>query len=128
MVIGLGVDILEIARIRETIAGQGEAFLRRVFTAQEIAYCGGKADPFQHYAARFAAKEAVSKALATGWSGDFAWKDVEVMNDPGGRPLVTLHGRIGERLAGCRILVSLSHSDTQVVAVALIERGAEQGG
>jgi holo-[acyl-carrier protein] synthase len=128
MVVGLGVDILEIARIRATIESQGEAFLRRVFTAREIAYCGAKADPFQHYAARFAAKEAVSKALATGWSGDFAWRDVEVMNDETGKPLVTLHGRIGERLAGCRILVSLSHSDAHVVAVALIERGAEQSG
>jgi holo-[acyl-carrier protein] synthase len=121
MILGLGVDIIEIERIRKVIAEQGEAFLRRVFTDNEVAYCGVKADPAQHYAARFAAKEAVSKALATGWSGDFAWRDVEVMNDAGGRPSAAVHGRLGERLAGCGLLVSLSHSDTHVVAVAIIE-------
>ena len=123
MVVGLGVDIIEIARIRRTMEEQGEAFLHRIFTAREIAYCAAKANPSQHYAARFAAKEAVSKAMATGWSGEFAWCDVEVMNDGAGRPQVALHGRLGERLAGCRVLVSLSHSESHVVAVALIERG-----
>lgn len=123
MVKGLGVDIIEIARIRRTIEDQGDAFLRRIFTAREIAYCTAKANPSQHFAARFAAKEAVSKAMATGWSGDFAWCDVEVMNDEAGRPQVALHGRVGERLAGSRVLVSLSHSDAHVVAVALIEGG-----
>jgi holo-[acyl-carrier protein] synthase len=121
MIFGLGVDILEIDRIRSVIAEQGEAFVRRVFTPNEVTYCSGKADPVQHYAARFAAKEAVSKAMATGWSGEFAWKDVEVMNDAAGKPLVTLHGNIGARLAGYRVLVSLSHSDAHVVAVAVIE-------
>lgn len=121
MILGLGVDILEIERVRRVIAEQGDAFLRRVFTDLEVSYCSAKADPAQHYAARFAAKEAVSKALATGWSGDFAWRDVEVMNDAAGRPLAAVHGRLGERLAGCRLLVSLSHSVSQVVAVAVIE-------
>jgi holo-[acyl-carrier protein] synthase len=121
MVLGLGVDIIEIARVRRSIEEQGESFLQRVFTPAEIAYCRTKANPYQHYAARFSAKEAVSKALATGWSGEFVWRDVEVMNDPSGRPQVTLHGRLGERLAGCRLVVSLSHAEAHVVAVALIE-------
>lgn len=121
MVHGLGVDIMEIDRVRRVVAEQGEAFLTRVFTTAEIAYCGSKADPAQHYAARFAAKEAVSKAFTTGWSGEFAWRDVEVTNDPSGRPHVVLHGRMRERLAECRILLSLSHSGTHVAAVALIE-------
>jgi holo-[acyl-carrier protein] synthase len=127
MILGLGVDIIEIERIRKAVGEQGEGFLGRIFTPTEVTYCSGKANPSQHYAARFAAKEAVSKALATGWSGEFAWKDVEVMNDAAGRPLVTLHGRIGERLAGCRVLVSLSHSETHVVAVAVIEGPAPAG-
>jgi holo-[acyl-carrier protein] synthase len=121
MVLGLGIDIIEIARIRRTMEVDGEGFLRKVFTAGEIAYCGGKADPAQHYAARFAAKEAVSKAMSTGWSGEFRWRDVEVMNAETGAPAVVLHGRIAERLGACRVLISLSHSDAHVVAAAVIE-------
>ena len=121
MVRGIGVDIIEIERIRRSINDSGERFLQKIFTPKEIAYCSGKADKFQHFAARFAAKEAVSKALATGWSGDFLWKDVEVMNEASGAPRVTLHGRLRERLSSAMVLVSLSHSDTHVVAMALIQ-------
>lgn len=121
MVRGIGVDIVEIDRIRESIERLGDAFLAKVFTPHEIAYCTSKPNQHQHFAARFAAKEAVSKALATGWSGEFAWKDVEITNDPLGKPLVTLHGRLGETLAGCTVFLSISHDDTRVVAMALIE-------
>ena len=121
MVRGIGIDILEIDRVRVTIETQGDAFVRRVFTDAEIAYCNAKHRREQHFAARFAAKEAVSKALATGWAGDFAWRDAEVVNDPGGQPRVLLHGRLRERLAGCVIHLSLSHSATHVVAVAVID-------
>ena len=121
MIRGLGVDIIEIARIRDLVEAQGTRFLERVFTAEEIAYCNSKPHRHQHFAARFAAKEAVSKALASGWAGEFRWKDVQVTNDPSGRPGVTLHGPLREQLGGGMILLSLSHSDTNVVAVAIIE-------
>jgi holo-[acyl-carrier protein] synthase len=121
MIRGIGVDILEIERIRASISGTDGRFLDKVFTDREIAYCSARPNAEQHYAARFAAKEAVSKALATGWSGIFRWKDVEVSNAPSGQPLVTLHGELGRALAGARLLVSLSHSDSHVVAVAVIE-------
>jgi holo-[acyl-carrier protein] synthase len=121
MIRGIGVDIIEVDRIRQSVEESGEQFLNRVFTPVEIEYCASKSNRYQHLAARFAAKEAVSKALATGWAGDFRWKDVEVMNDPSGQPRVTLHGRLREHLASAAVLLSLSHSDHHVVAMALIE-------
>ena len=121
MVRGIGVDILEIDRIRSSIESLGERFLERVFTPEEIRYCRSKSDATQHFAARFAAKEAVSKALATGWSGDFAWRDVEIMNDTLGQPRVTLYGKLAEALQDASVFVSLSHSESHVVAMVVIE-------
>ncbi len=121
MVKGIGVDIIEIQRIRDSIAKSDTLFIEKVFTDGEIAYCRSKHDSAQHYAARFAAKEAVSKALATGWTGAFRWKDVEITNDLLGRPEVTLHGELKETLGSATVLVSLSHSLTHVVAMAIIE-------
>jgi holo-[acyl-carrier protein] synthase len=95
--------------------------LEKIFTPSEIAYCEGKAHPAQHFAARFAAKEALSKALATGWSGTFRWKDVEVVNDPSGRPRLIPHGTLVDALGDATVHVSLSHSDSQVVAVVVLE-------
>lgn len=123
MIAGLGVDIIEIERIRKTIASSGDSFLRKLFTDGEIAYCSARHNAAQHFAARFAAKEAVSKALATGWAGEFGWRDVEIANEESGRPVVTLHGHLAALLAGAVVHVSLSHSETHVVAVALIDRG-----
>lgn len=122
MILGVGVDILEIARMRETLERQGDAFVERVFTPGEAAYCRARGKPYQHFAARFAAKEAVSKALATGWSGTFSWRDVEVANDPSGRPVVVPGGALASVLGSCRVHLSLSHSDSHVVAMAVIER------
>lgn len=121
MIRGIGVDIIEIGRIRESIERLGDAFLMKIFTEKEISYCTSKPNPHQHYAARFAAKEAVSKALSTGWTGEFSWKNVEVDNDDLGKPHVALHGRLREKLAGCVVHVSISHDQTHVVAMALIE-------
>jgi holo-[acyl-carrier protein] synthase len=123
MVRGIGVDIIEIGRIQKSIENLGDGFLTKIFTPGEIQYCSSKNNAAQHFAARFAAKEAVSKALATGWSGDFAWKDVEVMNDPLGQPRITLSGKLKEALIGSTILASLSHSESHVVAMVLIEGG-----
>jgi holo-[acyl-carrier protein] synthase len=121
MVKGIGIDIIEIARVRRSIETLGDRFLQKVFTPGEIAYCSAKNDRHQHFAARFAAKEAVSKALSTGWAGEFRWKDVEVTNDASGQPRITLHGPLGQNLTSCPILVSISHSETHVVAMVVIE-------
>lgn len=121
MIRGVGIDIIEIARIRRDIDTLGLRFTEKLFTAGEIAYCNAKAIPHQHFAARFAAKEAVSKALATGWAGEFRWKDVEVTNDPSGRPGILLHGRLQQELGNASIHLSLSHAEAHVVAVAIIE-------
>lgn len=121
MVKGIGVDIIEIARIRESIESQGDAFLNKIFTPDEISYCASKQNKFQHFAARFASKEAVSKALSTGWAGEFRWKDVEVKNDSAGKPTVILHGELQKTLSRSSILLSISHSHEHVVAMALIE-------
>jgi holo-[acyl-carrier protein] synthase len=121
MVKGIGVDIIEIARIRKNIEEAGEGFVNKIFTPREIAYCSARHNAYQHYAARFAAKEAVSKALSTGWAGEFRWKDVEVMNDPSGQPRIGFSGKLGEDLEGISIFVSLSHSESHVVAMVVIE-------
>jgi holo-[acyl-carrier protein] synthase len=123
MVKGIGVDIIEIDRVRRSIKRMGDRFLEKVYTSSEISYCNAKAHRFQHYAARFAAKEALSKALSTGWAGEFRWKDVEVMNEPSGQPRFLLHGTLCERLKGADIMLSMSHSDSHVVAMVIIQEG-----
>lgn len=124
MIRGIGVDIVEITRVREVTEQWGDRFLRRVFTPGELKHCLAKFNPHQHLAARFAAKEAVSKALATGWAGNFRWTDVEVVNDASGKPHVVFHGRLQEELLSTTVHVSLSHADTHVVAMAVIEDNA----
>lgn len=121
MVRGIGVDIIEIDRIQRSVESVGEHFLQKVYTPAEIQYCDSKAHRFQHYAARFAAKEALSKALSTGWAGEFRWKDVEVTNDPSGQPRITLHGSLHAHLAGAAVMLSMSHSESHVVAMVVIE-------
>jgi holo-[acyl-carrier protein] synthase len=121
MIKGIGVDIIEIDRIRKLADESGERFLERVFTPGELTYAAGKHRQYQHLAARFAAKEAASKALATGWSGAFRWTDVEVVNDPTGQPRIVLHGELERLLAGSAVHVTISHSDSHVVAMVIIE-------
>lgn len=122
MVEGLGIDVVEIARVGRVVEAWGEHFLNKVFTEREIAYARARKNSLPHIAARFAVKEAVAKAVATGWGGGFRWKDVEVENDLAGKPAVVLGGRLRERLRGANIQISISHSDTVVVGVAIIER------
>ena len=121
MIQGVGIDIIEIARIRSGIEAWGSAFLDRIYTEVEIRYCNTKKDPYQHFAARFAAKEAVSKALASGWRMGFRWKDVEIVNSPSGEPRIVLYRRVAELLTNSKIFLSLSHSETYVVACVIIE-------
>jgi holo-[acyl-carrier protein] synthase len=124
MVRGIGIDIIEIHRLQTSIENIGSRFLEKIFTPSEIAYCDAKAHRYQHYAARFAAKEAMSKALSTGWTGEFRWKDVEITNEVSGQPRVTLHGTLRSRLEGATVMLSMSHSESHVVAMVLIEDAA----
>jgi holo-[acyl-carrier protein] synthase len=118
---GIGVDVVEITRIQRAIDEWGDTFLEKIFTPHELAYARARKHTTQHIAGRFAVKEAVAKALATGWSGGFRWKDVEVENDASGKPSVRLHGHVRELLEESRILVSISHSESVVVGFAIIE-------
>ncbi len=122
MIQGVGIDIVDVARLQTAIESWGSRLLKKVFTDGEIQYCNSKKDPYKHYAARFAAKEAVSKALELGWSGGFRWKDVEIRNDPSGKPDVILYEQVNKLLANSRVLLSLSHTEGTVVAVAVIEK------
>ncbi|RME67474.1 MAG: holo-[acyl-carrier-protein] synthase [Verrucomicrobia bacterium] len=124
-VIGLGADIVEVDRIRGVLERQGERFLDRVFTAEERAYCSGMKHPHKHYAARFAAKEAVAKAFTTGIGAELGWKSVSIYHGARHEPLVRLDEK-GEallrRIGGTRVMVTLSHTETNAMAVALILR------
>jgi len=124
MIVGTGVDIAEVARIRESIGRHGERFLRRIFTEGEIRYCESKASRFQSYAARFAAKEAGMKALGTGWSRGVRWRDIEVVRPKGQRPTLQFHGQAGEianRLGARNIALSLTHTAEQALAHVILE-------
>ena len=130
MVIGIGTDLMEIARIERSVERFGDAFLRRVYTAGEIAYCQRKKNAAESLAARFAAKEAGAKALGTGISRGVGWKDFEVRRAPGGRPVLHLSGRAGEiarELGIERVSLSLSHSREMAMAVVVAEGGGGEG-
>jgi len=129
MIIGIGVDLVKIDRI--TKAGKNHSgFLERVFTPQERAYCTKQKNPGQHYAARFAAKEAVLKAIGTGWSAGVKWTDMEVLHGEGGGPIVNISGRVKDLmdLKGVRqILLSYSHDGDYAVAQVVLAGSATQG-
>jgi holo-[acyl-carrier protein] synthase len=121
-ILGTGVDIVETARIASSLERHGDRFLARVFLDGERAYCGKMANPAQCYAARFAAKEAVSKAFGTGIGAELGWLDIEVCRKASGEPYVVLHGegaKTAARLGIKEIRLSLSHSDHYAVAHAL---------
>lgn len=122
MVEGVGVDVVEISRMSEIVDRWGDHFLNKIFTKGEIAYAQARKNALHHYAARFAVKEAVAKAVATGWRSGFRWKDVEVENDSNGKPSVRLAGNLKILLGGANIQVSISHSDNVVVGFAIVER------
>ena len=115
-IIGTGIDIVEVKRIKRVIAGN-KAFLARVFTPGEIDYCAGKANKYQHYAVRFAAKEAILKALG---SKGIALKDISIRNLDSGQPQVVLSGRL--KKLEKNIVISLSHSNDYAVAQAIYSR------
>ena len=124
MVIGIGTDLMEIARIADSIERFGDRFLQRVFTPGEIEYCTRKKNSAESFAARFAAKEAGAKALGTGISRGVGWQELEITRNPGERPMLTLKGRAAERardLGIKRISLSLSHSRDVALAVVAME-------
>jgi holo-[acyl-carrier protein] synthase len=124
MIIGTGVDLVEIMRFRGVMERLKERFLLRVFTPEEQQYCNGHRDPVPHFAVRFAAKEAAFKALGTGWAKGMTWLDVEVMRERPEAPTISLHGE-AHRLSvikGVRkVHLSLSHSDHWAVAMVILE-------
>ena len=121
-ILGIGVDVVDVKRMKAAIDAWGPALVKKMFTETEVAYCKSKKKPHEHFAARFAAKEAVSKAMETGWSGQFRWRDVEVVNEISGAPKVVLHDYVASQLAQCKVHVSLSHTENTVVAFAIIEK------
>lgn len=124
MIIGLGTDLIEIARIERSLTRFGESFLQRVYSAEEIAYCMAKKNAAESLAARFAAKEAASKALGTGISRGVSWREFEVRRQPGQRPELHLNGRaaeIAEKIGARRFSLSLSHSKELSIAIVIAE-------
>lgn len=123
-IVGVGADIIECLRIAKMIERHGELFITRVYTDTEIAYCSARKAATQHYAGRWAAKEAVLKALGTGWVRGIAWRDIEVRNNPGGAPNVVLRGgarEVFERSGADRIHVTISHCRSHATAYAVAE-------
>jgi holo-[acyl-carrier protein] synthase len=122
-VLGVGVDLTQMPRLRRVVARWDERFLQRVFTEQEIAYCRRRRDPIPHFAARFAAKEATLKALGTGLRMGVNWRELEVRRERGQAPTMVLSGRcreIAEAKGGRRVLLSLSHDGDYAMAQALL--------
>ena len=127
MVIGLGIDIVEVARVQKALR-DSRALAERVFTLAERSYCEERKRRYQHFAGRFAAKEAALKALGTGWQEGIGWQDVEVLDGDLGKPELHLHGRAAERareLGGAKSHVSISHADSHAVAVVVLETAEE---
>ena len=124
MIIGMGVDLAEVDRIRTAIERHGEAFLKRVYTPAEREYCEGFRNKYERYAGRFAAKEAAMKALGTGWRRGVRWVDFEVVRELGGRPTVRLAGeakKIAAELGVLRIALSITHTESQALAQVIFE-------
>lgn len=126
MVIGLGIDIIEIERIKESIERLGNRFLKKIFTMNEIEYCSDKANKYQHFAARFAAKEAVYKAIASSWQPNIGWQDIEIYNEPTGLPVVKSKNKLKDFLGNDKSLkISMSHSRNYVTCVAIIYKNGD---
>ena len=124
MITGIGIDVVQNDRIRQSIERFGDRFLHRIYTEGEIEYCKKSALPVIHYAARFAAKEAAFKALGTGWAAGVKWKDVEIVRLPSGQPELHLHGEALARATSAgakRFFVSLTHDQLVSCAVVVLE-------
>jgi holo-[acyl-carrier protein] synthase len=124
VILGSGVDLAEVPRIKASIERYGEKFIRRIYTPAEIAYVERKANKYQRYAARFAAKEAGMKAIGTGWRRGVTWQDFEVANLPSGKPTLLLHGvaaRFAEKLGVKNVALSITHTAELGMAHVILE-------
>ena len=124
MIVGLGIDLAEVDRIRKAIERHGRRFIDRIYTAGEIAYVERKANRYERYAARFAAKEAGMKAIGTGWRRGVRWQDFEVANLPSGRPTLKFHGvasKVADGLGVRNIALSITHTAEQGLAIVILE-------
>ena len=124
MIVGVGIDLAEVDRIREAIERHGRRFIDRIYTTAEIAYVERKANRYERYAARFAAKEAAMKAIGTGWKRGVRWQDFEVTNLPSGRPSLQFHGvaaTIANSLHVRNISLSITHTAQQGMAIVILE-------
>ena len=124
MIVGTGVDLAEVPRIQASIERFGARFVDRIFTPAEIAYVERKANRYQRYAARFAAKEAGMKAIGTGWKRGVRWQDFEVANLPSGKPTLRLHGvaaRVAEKLGVRNVSLSITHTAELGMAHVILE-------
>src|SRR5437879_12995862 len=122
LIVAVGTDIVEVLRIGQMIERHGEVFLNRVFTDDEIRYCQRRKDYTQHYAGRWAAKEAVMKTLGTGWSRGVGWRDIEICSSRSGAPSIALRGaarEVAEQAGICGVLISLSHCRAFATARAI---------
>ena len=123
-VLGIGVDLVECARVQHSLDRFGDRFLHRVFTEGEIAYAQSMKFPARHLAARFAAKEAISKAFGTGIGKSMGWKDIDVRKKPSGEPFVVLEGgakQLGADRGVTKVWITLSHTDSHAMAVIVLE-------
>lgn len=121
MIQGLGTDIIEVKRIEASIARFGKRFLDRLFSPEEQAYCLSHRDAARHFAGRFAAKEAIAKALGSGFGGALSWSDVKIINDGHGKPEVILSPQLKRSLGNLEVLVSISHSRDYATAFAICQ-------
>ena len=120
-IIAIGVDLCDVQRLNKIISEHGERFLKKVYTTGEITYCAKKSDEGAAYAARFAAKEALLKAIGTGLRDGINWKDIEVVNDELGKPEFKFYGKTSSVIGNRRVMVSLSHTHEYAVAFVVIE-------
>lgn len=126
MILGVGTDLAEVARIRQSIERFGERFLSRIYTDNERSYAASKANAAERFAARFAVKEAGMKAIGTGWNFGVTWKDFEVVNERSGRPTLRLSGiarDVAMRLGVKRTSITLTHTRELAFAVVILEDG-----
>ncbi len=124
MIVGTGIDVVEVPRVAAAIERFGQRFLERIYTEGEIRYCEAKANRMERYAARFAAKEAAMKALGTGWNRGVRWRDIEVRRQPGGRPTLVFTGKAAEFAAGLGAVntaLSLTHTASEAIAQVILE-------
>jgi holo-[acyl-carrier protein] synthase len=124
VILGVGLDLIEVARFEQEAIRHGDGFLEELFSPQEIAYCQGMRRPYPFYAARFAAREALFKALGTGRDGSMSWRDVEVHRETSGKPFLVLQGearRVADLMGVIRVHLSLTHTEEYAAATVVVE-------